>query len=114
MDRELFVYVDLDEVPHLVLVDDEARQGALRFAEREGGSFLREPEARRIPPLLALPQLLSATDRVLTETDTSEDLQLLCTLPRNRRCPAAAGGGSQARHGRSLAAHRLQHPHLQY
>ena len=32
----------LQEIDFLLLVDDEARQGALRFAEREGGPFLRE------------------------------------------------------------------------
>ena len=28
------------EIDYLLMVDDEARQGALRFAEREGGPFL--------------------------------------------------------------------------
>ena len=32
----------LHEIDFLLLVDDEARQGALRFAETEGGPFLRE------------------------------------------------------------------------
>jgi serine/threonine-protein kinase HipA len=32
----------LQEIDFLMLVDDEARHGALRFAEREGGPFLRE------------------------------------------------------------------------
>ena len=32
----------LQEIDFLLLVDDEARQGALRFAEKEGGPFLRE------------------------------------------------------------------------
>jgi serine/threonine-protein kinase HipA len=32
----------LQEIDFLLLVDDEARQGALRFAEREGGPFVRE------------------------------------------------------------------------
>lgn len=35
----------LFEMDYLLLVDDEARQGALRFAEREGGPFLREEGA---------------------------------------------------------------------
>ncbi len=30
------------EIDYLLMVDDEARQGALRFAEREGGPFLAE------------------------------------------------------------------------
>ncbi len=67
----------LHEIDFLMLVDDEARQGALRFAEREGGPFLRHEGAKRIPPLLELPKLLSATERLLDEKDTDEDLRLL-------------------------------------
>jgi serine/threonine-protein kinase HipA len=67
----------LHEMDYLLLVDDEARAGALRFAETEGGPFLRPEEAQRIPPLVALPQLLSAAEHVIEETDTDEDLQLL-------------------------------------
>ena len=36
----------LREIDYLLMVDDEARQGALRFAEREGGPFLAEPGPR--------------------------------------------------------------------
>ncbi len=67
----------LQEIDSLLLVDDEARQGALRFAERDGGPFLREPGARRIPPVVELPKLLSAAEHVLADTDTEEDLRLL-------------------------------------
>ena len=67
----------LREIDYLLMVDDEVRLGALRFAEREGGPFLAEPDPRRIPPLIDLPQLLSATERVLSGTDTGEDLRLL-------------------------------------
>ena len=67
----------LQEVDYLLMVDDEARQGALRFAERADGPFLREPDAHRIPPLIALPRLLSASERVIDEQDTDEDLRLL-------------------------------------
>ncbi len=67
----------LQEIDYLLLVDDEARQGALRFAEREGGPFLRVEEAKRIPPLVALPKLLSAAEHVIEEKDTEEDLRLL-------------------------------------
>jgi serine/threonine-protein kinase HipA len=59
------------------MVDDEARQGALRFAEREGGPFLAGYSAAKIPPLVELPRLLSAADHVLSDTDTDEDLRLL-------------------------------------
>jgi serine/threonine-protein kinase HipA len=67
----------LSEVEYLLLVDDEARQGALRFAEKEGGPFLAERGPRAIPPLIDLPRLLSASERVANDTDTEEDLRLL-------------------------------------
>jgi len=67
----------LHEMDYLLLVDDQARAGALRFAETEGGSFLAQEEAKRIPPLVALPKLLAAAEHVIDETDTDEDLQLL-------------------------------------
>jgi serine/threonine-protein kinase HipA len=67
----------LQEMDYLLLVDDEARQGALRFAEKEGGPFLREEGLKRIPPVIELPRLLSAAEHVIDETDTEEDLRLL-------------------------------------
>ena len=67
----------LQEIDFLLLVDDEARQGALRFAEKEGGPFLREEGVKRIPPLIELPKLLSAAEHVMEEKDTEEDLRLL-------------------------------------
>jgi len=67
----------LQEIDYLLLVDDQARQGALRFAEREGGPFLREEGFKRIPPLVELPQLLSAAEHVMEDQDTEEDLRLL-------------------------------------
>jgi serine/threonine-protein kinase HipA len=67
----------LQEIDYLLLVDDEARQGALRFAEREGGPFLREAGVKRIPPLVELPRLLSAAEHVMEDRDTDEDLRLL-------------------------------------
>jgi serine/threonine-protein kinase HipA len=67
----------LHEIDYLLLVDDEARAGALRFAETEGGPFLRQEEAKRIPPLVELPELLMAVEHVMDDTDTEEDLRLL-------------------------------------
>jgi len=67
----------LKEIDYLLMVDDESRQGALRFAEREGGPFLAEPAPLKIPPLIELPRLLSAAEHVLSDTDTDEDLRLL-------------------------------------
>lgn len=67
----------LGESDYLLLVDDEARQGALRFAMREDGPFLAESEGVRIPPVIELPRLLTAADHVESETDTDEELRLL-------------------------------------
>ena len=76
-EREARVPRTLREIDYLLMVDDEARQGALRFAERKDGPFLAEHGPTRIPPLLELPRLLSAVEHVLTDTDTDEDLRLL-------------------------------------
>jgi len=67
----------LREIDYLLMVDDEARQGALRFAEREGGAFLAEHGPTKIPPLIELPRLLSAAEHVMSDTDSDEDLRLL-------------------------------------
>ncbi len=67
----------LREIDYLLMVDDEARQGSLRFAERVGGPFLAGYSPVKIPPLVELPRLLSAAEHVLSDTDTDEDLRLL-------------------------------------
>jgi serine/threonine-protein kinase HipA len=76
-ERERRAVRTLREIDYLLMVDDEARQGALRFAERAGGPFLREADASRIPPLVELPKLLSAAERIVDENETDEDLRLL-------------------------------------
>ncbi len=67
----------LFEADFLLLVDDETRLGALRFKETSDGPFLADHRAHRVPPLVDLPKLLNAAERVLTEDDTDEDLRLL-------------------------------------
>ncbi|MBS1989016.1 MAG: type II toxin-antitoxin system HipA family toxin [Cyanobacteria bacterium SZAS LIN-3] len=67
----------LQEIDYLLMVDDEARQGALRFAAREGGPFLAQSVRRKIPPLIELPRLLSAAQNVLSDNESDEDLRLL-------------------------------------
>ena len=67
----------LFEIDFLLQVDDEARAGALRFAEQEGGPFLAEADKFRIPPIVELNRLLAAAERVIDETDDDEDLRLL-------------------------------------
>jgi serine/threonine-protein kinase HipA len=76
-DREGRTPRTVREIDYLLMVDDEARQGALRFAEREGGPFLAAHGAFKIPPLIELPRLLSAAEHVMNDTDTDEDLSLL-------------------------------------
>ena len=65
------------EIDYLLMVDDEARQGALRFAEQEGGPFLAPQGPTKIPPLVELPRLLSAAEHFAGDTDTDPDLRLL-------------------------------------
>ena len=67
----------LMEIDYLLGVDDDARQGALRFASQNEGPFLAEHKAERIPLLIDLPKLLSAAERVVGDTDSYEDLRLL-------------------------------------
>jgi serine/threonine-protein kinase HipA len=66
----------LREIDYLLMVDDEARQGALRFAATVGGPFLAKHGKKKIPPLIELPRLLSAAENVLGE-ESDEDLRLL-------------------------------------
>jgi len=67
----------LFEIDFLLLVDDEARAGALRFSEAEAGPFLATPDGRRIPALVDLPRLLSAAEHVANDDEDDEDLRLL-------------------------------------
>lgn len=67
----------LREIDYLLRVDDEARQGALRFAREKDGPFLAAHDTSRIPPMIALPRLLSAVEHVAAEAETEEDLRLL-------------------------------------
>ena len=65
----------LNEVDYLIAVGDIARQGALRFTEKEGGPFLAT--GTQIPPLVRLAALLDASLRVSADSGTDEDLRLL-------------------------------------
>jgi len=63
-------------VDFLTLVDDETRLGALRFRDAAGDAFL-SATGRRVPPVIELPRLLSATGRIVDERETDEDLLLV-------------------------------------
>jgi serine/threonine-protein kinase HipA len=67
----------LREIDYLLMVNDEARQGALRFAREPGGPFLAADDVTPIPPLVELPRLLSAAENVVSDSDSDEDLRLL-------------------------------------
>ena len=75
-EREKRTQRTLLEIDYLLQVDDRIRQGALRFREAGTTEFLAHVHPA-IPPLVELPKLLSASDHVLTDTDTEEDLRLL-------------------------------------
>src|SRR5256885_2328981 len=67
----------LREIDYLLMVDDEARQGALRFSKEPGGPFLRPGAADRIPPMVKLPRLLVAAEHFEGDAETEEDIRLL-------------------------------------
>jgi len=67
----------LSELDYLLGVNDHARQGALRFSETPGGPFLSSNNQHAIPPLVELPKLLGAAERLFDDHETSQDLQLL-------------------------------------
>jgi serine/threonine-protein kinase HipA len=67
----------LKEIDFLLMVDDEGRQGALRFKREEQGPFLTTYDKNHIPPLVAVGKLLTAANHVMQESDTEEDLRLL-------------------------------------
>lgn len=66
------------EIDYLLGVNDEARQGALRFSvSLDENIFLSPKQKTSIPPLVDLPKLLSATERFIADNESSEDLRLL-------------------------------------
>ena len=67
----------LTELDYLLRVSDRSRQGALRFAETEGGPFLSDASNEPIPPLIELPRLLAASDGIALDEDSDEMLALL-------------------------------------
>jgi len=62
----------LSEADYLLGVNDEARQGALRFSLEDGGPYLTPRNKKSIPSLIDLPILLSATERYLNDDETNE------------------------------------------
>jgi len=68
----------LFEIDYLLGVNDEARQGALRFSISPNENiFLSSNQKNSIPPLIDLPKLLSATEKFFADNESAEDLKLL-------------------------------------
>lgn len=68
----------LNEIDFLLGVNDETRQGALRFTDELDGPFLAvSGDGPSVPPLVELPALLAASDRIATDQDDEHDLRLL-------------------------------------
>ena len=66
-----------NDIDYLTRVDDVARQGALRFKNTPEGEFIYSAELKPVPPLIKLPELLSASEKILENNETAEDLKLL-------------------------------------
>jgi serine/threonine-protein kinase HipA len=67
----------LREIDFLLMVDDEARQGALRFKREGQEGFLTTYNKTHIPPLVSIGSLLNAANHVLQESETEADLRLI-------------------------------------
>lgn len=67
----------LSEADYLLRVNDEARQGALRYSLDGGASFMDNDAARAVPPLVELRRLQHAVDSTVEDNATDEDLRLL-------------------------------------
>ena len=65
------------EIDFLLMVDDFARQGALRFKREGQEGFLAKHSSQSIPPLIELPKLLSATRHIAQDSETAQELRLL-------------------------------------
>lgn len=64
------------EKDYLLGVSDISRQGALRFSFENEPSLFLNPKSS-VPPLVFLPKLLSATEKVIEDKESEEDLRLL-------------------------------------
>ena len=77
----------LHETDFLLGVSDETRLGALRF-RWEGDDVFQAPQDVGVPGTVALGQLLKASERILREEETDEDLLLIFA-------PGASLGGAR-------------------
>lgn len=66
----------LQELDYLLGVSDVSRLGALRFRD-VGEEVFQSPTSVGVPGLVELGRLLQATERILRDEETDEDLQLI-------------------------------------
>lgn len=78
----------LHDSDYLLMVNDFARQGALRFAEHDGGPFLATDADISIPPIVDLRRLLSASERIQAHQELDQDIKDLVD-------PGASLGGAR-------------------
>jgi len=89
-------YRDID---YVLMLDDVARVGALRFRINAESPFLAATPGK-LPPLVRLSALLRATDAIHSETETAQDLRFLLGA-------GSPLGGARPKSAVSLADERL-------
>ncbi len=83
--------------------------GALRFSDQVGGPFLSVTgDGPRVPPLVKLPALLAASDRIAADDGSDDDLRLLLA-------PGSSLGGARPKasvrdHDNRLLIAKFPHP----
>ncbi len=77
----------LHETDFLLGVSDQTRLGALRF-RWEGDEVFQAPQSRGVPDLLALGDLLGASQRIVRGDETDEDLRMIFAPGSSLGAPA--------------------------
>lgn len=67
----------LNQIDYLLAVYDFSRHGALRFKQTPDGDFLSAKDNKAIPPLVELPKLLMASEKVLDDDASYNDIREL-------------------------------------
>ena len=67
----------LNQLDYLLAVNDFSRQGALRFKQAPDGDFLTAKDKKAIPPLVELPKLLAASEKIIDDDASFNDIKEL-------------------------------------
>lgn len=67
----------LNQIDYLLAVYDFSRHGALRFKQTPDGDFLSAKDNKAVPPLVELPKLLTASEKVLDDDASYNDIREL-------------------------------------